>query len=377
MSSSNKKNDKASRNSNLFYDFFGIGDDETRNFKKSSSYGFQDGAECLVNHYYKTKCCLDITDKNAGKNRIGVPQKIHFVWLGPNSIPSIFLPSELSGDDCESPFMIDGWNNAMISWRQKHPDWTFKLWRESDIESLFEEVSVQSANDEDMNLFRDVQNLYERLLFIEKNYVMASDVVRWCILYMKGGVYIDIDYYCVGSLFLINQSFDWYCGASNVDKRLEINNGLLGSSPHHYLTSLILQHLVEKNSKPTFFSLGKIQHDFSSNISSFLDQESLKVIETTRREAKFSWILKQTGPIFLTRFLFEHFQNKYDACIDARVCILPFHYFHPVPNSMNFRANKWAKYSKESSFIAKLREEKRINEETCAVHLWACSWQNI
>ena len=47
-----------------------------------------------------------------------IPKIIHQIWLGPNKRPDIWM------------------NSWKINYIKKHPDWTYKLWTEKEINML-------------------------------------------------------------------------------------------------------------------------------------------------------------------------------------------------------------------------------------------------
>eukprot|EP00049_Salpingoeca_infusionum_P021762 m.4444 g.4444 ORF g.4444 m.4444 type:complete len:314 (+) comp4491_c0_seq1:80-1021(+) len=94
-----------------------------------------------------------------------IPKTIHQIWLGHEAPP------------CQ-------W---MASWMQEYtrhdPSWTYKLWRDKDIEKLH----LVNAD------------LYE----LEPHFANKADIARYEILYRFGGVFVDSD-----SLWLNNKSLD-------------------------------------------------------------------------------------------------------------------------------------------------------------------------
>jgi len=85
-----------------------------------------------------------------------IPKVIHQIWLGP------LLP----------PLA------AMESWKEKHPDWDYRLWTEDNLPCL-----------------KNAQPFLE-----SSNFPQKADILRYEILEQFGGVYIDADVYCVKSI---------------------------------------------------------------------------------------------------------------------------------------------------------------------------------
>jgi len=72
----------------------------------------------------------------------------------------------------------------MASWHQQHSDWEIKLWDDEATSQLF---------DPDLgNIFREAIH--------SKSYGMASDLARLQSLFLYGGIYVDVDYYCLQSV---------------------------------------------------------------------------------------------------------------------------------------------------------------------------------
>jgi mannosyltransferase OCH1-like enzyme len=79
----------------------------------------------------------------------------------------------------------DKWADAQKSVISMNPGWKYRLLTDSDNDSIVK------------NFFPD---FYET--FISFKYpIQRADAVRYCVLYLYGGIYIDLDYIC-------NKSFD-------------------------------------------------------------------------------------------------------------------------------------------------------------------------
>jgi mannosyltransferase OCH1-like enzyme len=89
---------------------------------------------------------------------VSIPKSIHLIWTGPP---------------------LPGWAQAnMFAWRDLHPKWRVRLWREGDLKDL-------------MN-----QDLYDRAEAIVPPDAVGqfrADVARYEILYRFGGLYVDVD----------------------------------------------------------------------------------------------------------------------------------------------------------------------------------------
>jgi len=166
-----------------------------------------------------------------------MPRLLHFVWLGGGPLPTFpFLGGEAPGDDVRagdgagrrrSAADEGGWNECLRSWKRHHPSsrgWTIHLWTERDI---VEEASPpSSAFGMGAASLRNARGYRQAMK--SENFGMASDILRLEILHRFGGVYADVDYWCVASLDdVLRPPVQFFCGASNAGC-VELNNGLLG-----------------------------------------------------------------------------------------------------------------------------------------------------
>ncbi len=92
--------------------------------------------------------------RNGAADRI--PQVVHRVWLGRSKLPPEFA----------------GYGET---WRQHHPGWKFRVWRDRDLRRLLPAKVVARA----------------------RHYAELSDLVRFEVLRRHGGVYVDTDVECL------------------------------------------------------------------------------------------------------------------------------------------------------------------------------------
>jgi mannosyltransferase OCH1-like enzyme len=86
-------------------------------------------------------------------------KKIHQIWIADdNAEPSDFI------------------KNQMFKVKQKYNDYEYKLWSNNDIIDFISK-----------HFDKDVLNAYNKV----KAYAFKADLARYCILYIKGGFYID------------------------------------------------------------------------------------------------------------------------------------------------------------------------------------------
>jgi mannosyltransferase OCH1-like enzyme len=149
-----------------------------------------------------------------------IPKIIHQIWIGPKKRPDIWIDT----------FRLDYIN--------KNPEYQYFLWNEDNIDSLFLDFPI-----------------YRIIYDIETTYCGKSDILRYLILYIHGGIYIDAD-----SVWINEKSFDElleqvndsgvFVGrspnnlelSSKKDKKYEntICNGVMGSSKNNPLMRLLI-----------------------------------------------------------------------------------------------------------------------------------------
>jgi hypothetical protein len=310
-------------------------------------------ASRLIDHW-KTSTCpqLRVEDNHDAFQGDSIPRKIpkviHFIWLGSDGIPQFpVFCDEYREDDTLSDM-----NEAMYSWRKHHKEWQIHVWRDADIIKL---LSRYDSN----HKYLSAKKLYEEAVNAQK-YGMASDIARIFVLYFIGGVYVDIDYICNNSFDLLHDTFEFYCGASNVGC-VEINNGIIGSIQGHWFLVMVMDQLCGlcdvrcKSSSVTNF------------ISDFLDHDSILSLKGASSVLYFSDmdVIDRTGPGMFTRAVLNIFASQQDCLGLDKFAVLPARFFHPMPNTESIKNGK-SDFSDVMSYL---------NSNLFAVHLWSCSWQ--
>jgi hypothetical protein len=248
-----------------------------------------------------------------------IPNTIHFIWLGRNE-----LPFRGTSD----------WNKPMISWHKRHADFQIQLWTDRSIsnEHWRNEAALKYALDREM-------------------YGMASDVLRLELLHKYGGIYVDVDYFCVDSVSDLLRGNAFVCGASNAGC-VELNNGFMAATPGNVHVDRMM---------------GRIQTWFATTMTtlplmvSFLDKETAAALEKARHLTNDD-VIAQTGPGLLTREIGSYLvSNDSDH---AGILILNHAVLHPVPNYIRGDA------------ALNAMDMYVVPGVTKAVHLWGCSWQH-
>ncbi|MCL4360890.1 hypothetical protein M1446_00870 [Candidatus Dependentiae bacterium] len=218
----------------------------------------------------------NINDKSEYK----IPPIIHHIWIGPNPLPK------------ESEILIE-------SWKKYHPDWAHKLWTNEDL--------------------KDFKLTNKKQFDSATNWGEKSDILRYEILYKYGGLYVDHDFECLKSFDNIHKCCSFYAGILH-SKKVEIANGIIGSTPGHPLLKICIDNIKEKGS--------------NNNVLS---------------------ILARTGPYYFTKCFLNYVKNG-----SKDIIAFPVSFFFPMNNNEQNCSREMAK--------------KWIQQESYAIHYWACSW---
>jgi mannosyltransferase OCH1-like enzyme len=200
-----------------------------------------------------------------------IPKIIHQIWLGPNKCPDIWM------------------NTFRIDYINKNPEYQYILWNEDNIDSLFN----------DFPTYRIVYDL-------ESTYNGKSDILRYLILYIHGGIYIDAD-----SVWINEKSFD------TLLEQVNDSNVFAGKNPDNFNSST----RKEKKYKNTI--CGGVMGSSKNNP---LMKLLIEGIENYIKISKQNYIKKRMmhgvceliGPLYLNRTIAS--QN---------ITIFPSIYFYP------------------------------------------------
>ena len=206
-----------------------------------------------------------------------IPKIIHQIWLG-SPLPEAFI-------------------ELQQSWIELHlgRGWSYKLWTDADVAQ--------------MRLYN--QEFYDAT----DNYGVKSDILRWEILYLYGGVYIDMDFECLRSLDDFHYTYDFYTALQPLDTLfVQLGAALVGARPGHP----ILKHCIE----------------------------------TIKTDWSLQGAPRKTGPV--------HFTKSFYACAGQdgnKNIALPAFYFYPLGcRETEINRTQW------------------IQQGSYAVHWWAKSW---
>ncbi len=185
-------------------------------------------------------------------NRFKIPKIIHQIWIGPKRFPKKYA-------------------NWAETWKLLNPSWKYKFWTEKELNSL---------------------NLINRSYFDNSESIgFKSDLARYEILNLFGGIYIDTDFECIRPI--PNHLLDYeFVSCIVFSDTPQIANGMMMATKG----SKLIRSLIKNIKKP-------------SNNS-----KPIKIIESS-------------GAINLTANYYDLDSDEKKKCL-----ILPSNYFYPFPN---------------------------------------------
>ncbi len=228
---------------------------------------------------------------------MGIPKIIHQTWKTRE------IPNE--------------WKEFHQTWGEYNPDWQHIIWTDEDCLQF-----VYKHFPEFLNTFTSYSYNIQR-----------ADAFRYLVLYLHGGLYVDLDFECLRPVddLVVNRSFvigkeprihaKWH-GA-----KVLISNAFMASVPGHPFLLEIIETMKKMNPR-----------------------------STSHRE-----VLETTGPLMVTNVL-----NNYSG---KDICVLNAHILYPFASNkkeMCMLRNKKGDY---------LRLKKQCREnETYGIHYWSNTW---
>jgi GT2 family glycosyltransferase len=152
-----------------------------------------------------------------------IPKIIHQIWIGPLEMPI----------------------NLMNTWKDKHPDFEYILWTETEI------------------INRNLKSLCQKQIHQIKEINGKADILRWEILYQYGGYFVDADSFCIepfDSTFENNTGFAGYENEQN--RKGIVATGTMGFVKNHPLCRDIIKTISNDslreliNCSPAWYSVG-------------------------------------------------------------------------------------------------------------------------
>jgi inositol phosphorylceramide mannosyltransferase catalytic subunit len=136
-------------------------------------------------------------------DKMTIPKITHHIWIGHKPLGEIY-------------------KKLSASWVKFHPSWKHILWTDSHLPVLSE---------------RTLKILHNP----ECNIVIKTDLLRYEILYLYGGLYTDMDMECLKSFDILFESNDFICGIES-NKEI-IGSALIGCLPGHKAIQEMIEYI--------------------------------------------------------------------------------------------------------------------------------------
>lgn len=202
---------------------------------------------------------------------------IHQIWFGT-------IPNKKAAKKA-----FKGLSKYRDTWLNKNPDWHYHCWNLIDCLNL-----VKIHFPEHLEMY----NAYEYP-------IQKCDCIRYCILYMYGGLYADMDYCCnkPWNEVLKNYPSDLYITETpnKMHNEVHISNSLMYSKPEHPFWKHMLIEMEQNRTVPIYYS-------------------------------KHMAIMYTTGPGIINR-VFHKYKTKYN------LDYYPYKLFHPFGITTELRVN--------------------------------------
>ncbi|CAM9368441.1 unnamed protein product [Scytosiphon promiscuus] len=157
-----------------------------------------------------------------------IPLKIHHIWLG-SPLPEVFSRLRESWLSRHGGRDSSGHGEEKDASSDRDGRWEARLWTDEDVDGfgLENRAAYDAAG----------------------NFGQKSDIFRYEILLRHGGLYVDVDFLCLGSFEDLHASYEFYAGVSNTGT-FELNNGLVGCRPGHPIMRDIVERIRGSYSSP-------------------------------------------------------------------------------------------------------------------------------
>ena len=246
-------------------------------------------AKMIIERAYLFKQQYEFARSNKNQPLNKIPKIIHQIWIGNKPIPQVL-------------------NFCIKSVKKCHPDWTYMLW--------------------DNNSIKNLSLMYSDL--IQDNNIdigKRADILRFELLRIYGGVYLDIDTFCHKSMNDLIENYSYFCGITSEMYCTGVSPQ--GAAPNHPI------------------------------IAKYLDELNIPRVKTPG-----NCVLQATGSIYLTEKITDYLKSLKFS--DENILIAPRTYFHAFPGL--FRESFWDG-ALQIDALAKFERK-----ETYQSHIWATTW---
>jgi hypothetical protein len=210
------------------------------------------------------------------------------------------------------------------SWKTKNPDYEYKLWTDKDNEEFVEKH------------FGYLHMMYKHI----PKPIMKTDLIRYLILYVHGGFYIDLDMECFKPLDELKTMYP--------KKKVLLTE----EHPQHG------QEFGMDTIVTNWFMACEPEHPFFKNLINSVTKSLIEKL--TRPETQD--ILKQTGPFKVTEVYLSYLKTK--DTHDKTVFLLDHKFYNPVPKQIMWH---------DSLYIDKHYKIKKV--DSCfGCHYYVGTW---
>ena len=232
----------------------------------------------------------------ADKMELSIPKIIHMTW--------------------KSEELPEHFNEIREYWKTLNPEYEFRLWTDEDNRKLIEE---------EFPFFLEVYDSY-------KKHIQRVDAVRYCILYLYGGIYIDLDFLPIRP----------------IDDFLDDCKLVLGKEPPFAAERREMDKIVSNA-----FMATTVHNEFFQNVIHEMIENHLNFNHLDEEEI----VLNTTGPFMLTK-MYDNWREKEEIRLLDSSYFFPLHVFE----------------IEEMYLTEKLENAETKLSNTIAIHLFCGTW---
>ncbi len=166
-------------------------------------------------------------------NEGGIPHIIHHMWFDKDPAKS---------NDQKPPSDRPQYIAYVLGWKEHHSQYKYMWWNGARINELWK----------DSRLRRWEQFFHKGL----KQHIEKCDFSRYALLYLHGGLYVDLDFVCQKPLTSLLRGRDILfveepqIHTGDIDNgRKRVSNGIMGAVPNHWIFPLLMDYIT-KNYTP-------------------------------------------------------------------------------------------------------------------------------
>lgn len=207
----------------------------------------------------------------------------------------------------------DKYKKYQESWKMNHKDWKYVLWDEIMGDNLMK------------NHFTHYFDLYKNV----KYPIMKIDILRYCILYKFGGMYVDMDYNCLNNFdnYLMENQYEIYLN----EQPNETYNMIFGRSVSNSL-------MISAKANSPFWKI--------------VIDECFQRIKTYTDWYHIFYVVKTSGPGLVNDMLIKHNDktihilpfSQFNYCNDCNVC-------NPSKTNKLYAVHDYASYWNSSFWL--------------------------